>query len=157
MIDKKLFRLLGKNRKYIGYVVALMLLGLLANLTVTACICRAIWLAAQFAQGGGGAVDFLAPAVFAVLGIVVRYGTTRMSGDLKDLLGRMAKKELREQIYDKLIRLGVRSTDGMSMAGLTQVAVEGVEQAGPLFLHVHPPVFLCHAGAVDPVLRHGMD
>ena len=125
MLDKKLFRLLGQNRKYIGYVVALVLVGLLANLTVTACICRAIWLAAQVAQGGSSAADFLTPAVLAILGIGVRYGTTRLSGNLKDLLGRKAKKELREKLYDKMIRLGVRSTDGMSMAGLTQVAVEG--------------------------------
>lgn len=140
MIDKKLFRLLGQNKKYIGYVVALMLVGLLANLTVTACICRAIWLAAQFAQGGSSAADFLAPAVLALLGIGVRYGTTRLSGDLKDLLGRKAKKELREKLYNKMIRLGVRSTDGMSMAGLTQVAVEGVEQAD-LYFSMYIPQF----------------
>lgn len=140
MIDKKLFRLLGKNRRYIGYVVALMLLGLLASLTVTACICRMIWLAAQYAEGDYGAALFLAPAVIAILGITVRYLTSRLSGNLKDLLGRKAKKELREKVYDKIVRLGIRSTDGMSMAGLTQVAVEGVEQVD-LYYSTYIPQF----------------
>lgn len=140
MIDKKLFQLLGKNRRYIGYVVALMLLGLLASLTVTACICWMIWLAAQYAEGDYGAALFLAPAVIAILGITVRYLTSRLSGNLKDLLGRKAKKELREKVYDKIVRLGIRSTDGMSMAGLTQVAVEGVEQVD-LYYSTYIPQF----------------
>ena len=140
MIDKMLFRLLGKNRRYIGYVVALMLLGLLASLTVTACICWMIWLAAQYAEGDYGAALFLAPAVIAILGITVRYLTSRLSGNLKDLLGRKAKKELREKVYDKIVRLGIRSTDGMSMAGLTQVAVEGVEQVD-LYYSTYIPQF----------------
>lgn len=140
MIDKKLFQLLGKNRRYIGYVVVLMLLGLLASLTVTACICWMIWLAAQYAEGNSGAALFLAPAVIAILGITVRYLTSRLSGNLKDLLGRKAKKELREKVYDKIVRLGIRSTDGMSMAGLTQVAVEGVEQVD-LYYSTYIPQF----------------
>lgn len=140
MIDKKLFQLLGKNRRYIGYVVALMLLGLLASLTVTACICWMIWLAAQYAESNYGAALYLAPAVIAILGITVRYLTSRLSGNLKDLLGRKAKKELREKVYDKIVRLGIRSTDGMSMAGLTQVAVEGVEQVD-LYYSTYIPQF----------------
>lgn len=47
MIDKRLFRLLGENRRYVGYCVALQLASLAASLTVTACLCRAIYLAAQ--------------------------------------------------------------------------------------------------------------
>ena len=43
----------------------------------------------------------------------------------KDVLGRRVKKDLRERTYNKIVKLGVRSTDGMSMAGLTQVSMEG--------------------------------
>lgn len=64
----------------------------------------------------------------AAVGIAIRYTTSRLVGDLKDTLGRKAKKDLRERVYNKIVRLGVRSTDGMSMAGLTQVSMEGVEQ-----------------------------
>lgn len=42
MIDKALLRVLGTNKKYIYYAVLLMILGLLANLAVTASLCYAI-------------------------------------------------------------------------------------------------------------------
>ncbi len=51
--------------------------------------------------------------------MAVRYATTRIVGDLKDTLGLSVKKNLRECVYNKIVRLGVRSTDDMSMAGLT--------------------------------------
>lgn len=37
------------------------------------------------------------------------------------------KKELRQKTYDKIVRLGEKSADEMSMAGLTQVSMEGIE------------------------------
>lgn len=42
MIDKNLLRLLGDNKKYIFYTVGLMVLGLFANVGITASICWAI-------------------------------------------------------------------------------------------------------------------
>ena len=128
MIDKNLLRLLGDNKKYIFYTVGLMVLGLFANVGITASICWAINLAIHYDEYSGGATIFLWPAVCAVICIIVRYTASRLVGDLKDTLGRKAKKDLRERVYNKIVKLGVRSTDGMSMAGLTQVSMEGVEQ-----------------------------
>ena len=141
MIDKKLLRLLGDNKKYIFYTVALMVVGLFANITITACICRAIKLAAEYDTHSGGAIIFLWPAVIALIGIAVRYTASRLVGDLKDALGRKAKKDLRERVYNKIVKLGVRSTDGMSMAGLTQVSMEGVEQLDLYYSNYIPQFF----------------
>ena len=141
MIDKKLLRLLGDNKKYIFYTVALMVVGLFANITITACICRAIKLAAEYDTHSGGAIIFLWPAVIALIGIAVRYTASRLVGDLKDELGRKAKKDLRERVYNKIVKLGVRSTDGMSMAGLTQVSMEGVEQLDLYYSNYIPQFF----------------
>ena len=69
MIDKKLLRMLGSNRKYIFASVAMMILGLLANITVTACICQAIRLAAQGAASYGGARAFVPLALLAAAGM----------------------------------------------------------------------------------------
>lgn len=140
MIDKNLLRLLGDNKKYIFYAVGLMVLGLFANVGITASICWAINLTIHYDEYSGGAVIFLWPAVCAVVGIVIRYIASRLVGDLKDLLGRKAKKDLRERVYNKIIKLGVRSTDGMSMAGLTQVSMEGVEQLD-LYYSTYIPQF----------------
>ena len=140
MIDKKLLALLGDNKKYIFYAVGLMIAGLFANLAITASICYAIQYAADFASSATGAQGFILPAVIVVIAMVVRYVTSRMIGDLKDTLGRNVKKDLRQKIYDKIIKLGVRTTDNMSMAGLTQLSMEGVEQLD-LYYSAYIPQF----------------
>lgn len=137
MIDKELLRLLGGSRKYILYTVGAMVIGLIANLSITVSICYAIKLLSQSAEPGA----YIIPAVCAVVGVAVRYAASRITGSLKDLLGRKAKKDLREKTYDKIVRLGVRSTDGMSIAGLTQVAMEGIEQLDLYYSSYIPQFF----------------
>ena len=137
MLDKELLRLLGSNRKYIFYTVAVMMTGLLANLSITAGICVAIYLLTQEAETGA----YILPALLAAGGIIVRYAASRVSGNLKDILGRKAKKDLREKTDDKIVRLGVRSTDGMSIAGMTQVSMEGIEQLDLYYSSYIPQFF----------------
>ena len=137
MIDKELFKLIGKNKKYIFIAVALQVLGLIANVGITASICWAIYLAITKAEP----IIYLYPAICAVVGIAVRYTMTRLTGDIKDVLGRRVKKDLRERTYNKIVKLGVRSTDGMSMAGLTQVSMEGVEQLDLYYSSYLPQFF----------------
>ena len=153
MIDRDLLRLLGSNKKYIFYVVGLMVLGLFANVGITACICLAIDLAVHYDEYSGGAIVFLQPAVTALVCIAVRYTASRLTGDLKDLLGRKAKKDLREKVYNKIVKLGVRSTDGMSMAGLTQVSMEGVEQLDLYYSNYLPQFFYA---MLAPLILFGM-
>jgi len=148
MIDKKLLRLLGDNKKYIFYTVALMILGLFANVSITACICRAIYLAAEYDLQSSGPIVFLWPALIAFFCIGIRYLTSRLVGDMKDTLGRKAKKELREKVYNKIVKLGLQSTDGMSMAGLTQVSMEGVEQLDLYYSSYIPQFFYAMAAPI---------
>ena len=79
MIDKKLLALLGANKKYIYYTVALMILGLFANLSITVAICRTIELAVNFQQYETARV-FLLPAAIAAAGAAVRYAASRGAG-----------------------------------------------------------------------------
>lgn len=137
MIDKELFSLLGKNKKYIFIAVALQSIGLIANVTVTACICTALKLIVDSAD----LKAFLLPLTVAIIAMLVRYTCSRLTGDVKDTLGRKVKKELREKVYEKIVKLGVKTTDGMSMAGLTQVAVEGVEQLDLYYSSYIPQFF----------------
>ena len=137
MIDKDLFKLLGKNKKYIFIVVLLQSVGLIANVLITASVCYAIYLLSKDEKN----IKFLYPFMGASIGIIVRYICTRATGNLKDKLGRIVKKELREKVYDKIVRLGIRSADGMNMAGLTQVSVEGVEQLDLYYTSYLPQFF----------------
>lgn len=141
MIDKKLLHLLGSNKKYIFFVVGFMVLGLFSNIGITACICWAISLALNYDSYSGGASIFLWPTVCAAIAIGIRFLTSCVVGDMKDLLGRKAKKDLRERVYNKIVKLGVRSADGMSMAGLTQVSMEGVEQLDLYYSSYLPQFF----------------
>ena len=136
MFDKELIKLLGTNKKYVVYVVLLMILGMLANIGITASICWAVYLLIEKQP----AWMYLYSAITAVVAIIVRYIASRLTGDLKDVLGRKVKKDLRERTYDKILRLGVKSTDGMSMAGLTQVSMEGIEQLD-LYYSTYLPQF----------------
>ena len=136
MFDKELIKLMGENKKYVAYVVLLMILGMLANIGITASICWAVYLLIEKQP----ALMYIYPAITAVVAIIVRYIASRLTGDLKDVLGRKVKKDLRERTYDKILRLGVKSTDGMSMAGLTQVSMEGIEQLD-LYYSTYLPQF----------------
>lgn len=136
MFDKELIKLLGENKKYVAYVVLLMILGMLANIGITASICWAVFLLIEKQP----TLMYIYPAITAVFAIIVRYIASRLTGDLKDVLGRKVKKDLRQRTYDKILKLGVKSTDGMSMAGLTQVSMEGIEQLD-LYYSTYLPQF----------------
>lgn len=141
MIDKDLLRLLGGNKKYIFYCVGLMIIGLFANIGITFSICNAIDITIHYNEYSAGVAAFVSPAICAAVCIVVRYIASRLVGNLKDLIGRKVKKDLRERVYNKIVTLGVRSTDGMSMAGLTQVSMEGVEQLDLYYSSYIPQFF----------------
>ena len=136
MFDKQLLKLIGGNKKYVVYTVLLMVLGMLANIGITASVCWAVY----FLIEGYEPLSYIYPAITAVVAIIVRYIASRTTGNLKDMLGRKVKKDLRERTYDKILRLGVRSTGGMSMAGLTQVSMEGIEQLD-LYYSTYLPQF----------------
>ena len=136
MFDRQLLKLIGGNKKYVVYTVLFMVLGMLANIGITASVCWAVY----FLIEGYEPLAYIYPAVTAVVAIIVRYIASRCTGSLKDMLGRKVKKDLRERTYDKILKLGVRSTDGMSMAGLTQVSMEGIEQLD-LYYSTYLPQF----------------
>lgn len=141
MIDRKLLNLLGENKRYIVYAVMLMVVGMLANVTIIASVCYSIKLAVGYSYQIDGAYLFICPAIIATVGIMVRYIASRLSSGMKETMGRKVKKELRGRIYGKIIKQGVSTTDGMKMAGLTQVAIEGVEQLDLYYSSYIPQFF----------------
>lgn len=137
MIDKELMKLLGSGKKYIGYTVCSMVLGLCANLGITMCICRAIRIVLE--EGDPG--QYRSVAVIAAAALVLRYLCTRLTAELKDRIGCEVKRDLRSRTYQKIVQLGTRSTGEMSMAGLTQVSMEGIEQLDLYFSTYIPQFF----------------
>ena len=136
MFDKDLIKLIGPNKKYVVYTVLFMMLGMLANIGITASICLALY----YVMENRPVAMLVYPAVAAVVAILIRYVAARRTGTLKDVLGRGVKKDLRDRTYRKILKLGVKSTDDMNMAGLTQVAMEGIEQLD-LYYSTYLPQF----------------
>ncbi len=136
MLDKDLFRLARGSGKYVALAVAVSVVAMLLNLAITACICVIIALSAEGAQADA----YLAPALLAAAGVLLRVPAGIAVNRIKARLGAKVKKELRAKTYDKILTLGVRTTEEMSMAGLTQVSMEGIEQLD-LYYSTYLPQF----------------
>lgn len=136
MLDKELFRLAKGSGKYIVATVLMSLAAMMLNVAITACICTIIALASRGAEGK----EYVFPALCAVVCVALRVPAGIAIGRIKASLGAKVKRELRQKTYDKIVTLGVRTTEEMSMAGLTQVSMEGIEQLD-LYYSTYLPQF----------------
>lgn len=137
MIDKDLLKMLGKNKKYVFFALAAQIVAMLSNTGITMLICYCIYLLTKQSEANA----YIYPIVGLVLAIIVRYICSRLIVAAKEKLGREVKKDLRRQIYDKIITLGAKAEDGIGMAGLTQISIEGVEQLDLYFSSYLPQFF----------------
>lgn len=136
MLDKQLLKLLGRNKKYLVITVILMIFSFLANLSLTALFCYAICLLLN----GAELINYIYPLTGALLLIVFRYFLTRIVSNLKDTIGRNIKKDLRSKTYQKIILVGPSIFEKASLADLTQVSIEGIEQLD-LYYSTYLPQF----------------
>ncbi len=136
MLDKQLLKLLGSNKKYLVITVILMIFSFLANLSLTALFCYAIYLLLN----GAELINYIYPLIGALLLIVFRYFLTRIVSNLKDTIGRNIKKDLRSKTYQKIILVGPSIFEKASLADLTQVSIEGIEQLD-LYYSTYLPQF----------------
>lgn len=137
MIDKRLIKFLGSDIKYVFVSDFAMIIGFLSNILFTACICKIIQLILENKPFEEYYLFF--GLMLAAAGI--RFVTTILSGKYKDKVGRNVKRAFRKRIYDKITSLGLRSADGINIAGLTQVSIEGVEQLDLYFSSYIPQFF----------------
>ena len=115
MPDKQLLRLLGEDKRYIYRAVVWMLTGSLGSIGFTACLCYGFQLLLIDAK----ASLYLLPFILGAVCAAVRFLATIRAAAVRDRLGRSVKKNLRAQLYAKLLRLGVRETKTVKLAGLT--------------------------------------
>ena len=137
MIDKDLFKLLGKNKKYIFIIVILMILGLFLNLCFSASLALAIY----YASINKEYIDYLSLFIIAILAVILRFIIYKITANLKDILGRSVKKELREKTYDKILSLGGKNISDLGNAGITQITMEGIEQLDLYYCEYIPQFF----------------
>ena len=138
MINKRLIGTVGDSKKYIAQNVALQWCGLLANIALV--FAMGTLLARLLADSADGALLAGTAAVIAAAA-AVRFVCTKEAARAGYLASRSVKKTLREQLYQKLLRLGGSYTQEVSTAEVVQLAAEGVEQLETYFGAYLPQFF----------------
>ena len=137
MLDKDLFALAKGSGKYVAVTVFVSVVAMMLNVGITASICFILSLAAS----GAEAREYVLPSALAVAGVILRVPAGIGINRIKASLGAKVKRELRAKTYDKIVELGVRTTEEMSMAGLTQVSMDGIEQLDLYYTSYLPQFF----------------
>ena len=142
MIDKRLVGMVPDSKKYIAGNVVLMWCSLVANIVMMSGI--ALLLQKLFLKTADSRDIVLFAGLVAAVN-VVRYFLTTGASRMSSLSARAVKKTLREQIYQKLLKLGMSYREELKTSEIVQVAVEGVEQLETYFGAYLPQFFYAMA------------
>ncbi len=142
MIDKGLVGMVPDSKKYIAGNVVLMWCSLVANIVMMSGI--ALLLQKLFFKTADSRDIVLFAGLVAAVN-VARYFLTTGASRMSYLSVRAVKKTLREQIYQKLLKLGMSYREELKTSEIVQVAVEGVEQLETYFGAYLPQFFYAMA------------
>lgn len=142
MIDKRLVGMVPDSKKYIAGNVVLMWCSLVANIVMMSGI--ALLLQKLFFKTADSRDIVLFAGLVAAVN-VARYFLTTGAARMSYLSARAVKKTLREQIYQKLLKLGMSYREELKTSEIVQVAVEGVEQLETYFGAYLPQFFYAMA------------
>lgn len=142
MIDKRLVGMVPDSKKYIAGNVVLMWCSLVANIIMMSGI--ALLLQKLFLKTADSRDIVLFAGLVAAVN-VARYFLTTGASRMSYLSARAVKKMLREQIYQKLLKLGMSYREELKTSEIVQVAVEGVEQLETYFGAYLPQFFYAMA------------
>lgn len=135
MINKRLIGLCQESKKYIILTVLMNLIALICNIAV-------ILMVGYFIDGLVGKGEFKG---IYLLGIAVllggRFVSNLLYGKYSALASAHAKVKLRGEVYQKLLKLGMRYQEVESTSGVVQIMVEGVEQLEIYFGRYLPQFF----------------
>lgn len=138
MINKRLIETVSESKRYIAGNVLMQWISLLGNLvmmTTIANLLEGLYQGNANRQALVGVVSILA-AVLAV-----RYLCAIVSSKMSYLSSKAVKRTLREQIYQKMLRLGAGYHQRVQTSEVVQVSVEGVEQLETYFGAYLPQFF----------------
>lgn len=138
MIKTRLIRLLEHSKKYIVQNVLWQWLGLLFQILAVA---SAGMLLQHLAEHTLKTSDILFAGAAAVCSIVIRFFCEKQSAKASFLASADVKRILRENIYDKLVRLGASYKEQAATSEVVQLSGEGVEQLETYFGRYLPQFF----------------
>ncbi len=138
MIKKRLLNMVPESKRYIMLNVLFQWISLIANIVMMASITSL--LAALF-FGTQNTDSIVRTAIICIIALTVRAGCSVSSSRMGYLSSKTVKKVIREQIYQKLLRLGSGYKDEVQTSEIVQIAVEGVEQLETYFGAYMPQFF----------------
>ena len=138
MFDKRLMALCPESKKYIAGNILFQWVELCLNALMIALIAvgaERLYRRELTPQGAAPAI-----AIIAVT-ILIRFFVTRYAVRMSHLASRTVKRRMRELIYKKLLKLGMRYREKVTTAELVQESVEGVDQLDSYFGQYVPQFF----------------
>lgn len=135
MINKRLIRLCEHSKKYMFLTVLANWMALLCNISII------LWIG-QFINS---LLKGQTPTALSFLSLAIclagRFISNLYYGKFSALASEHAKVKLRDQVYEKLLRLGLHYQDVDSTSSFVQIMVEGVEQLEIYFGRYLPQFF----------------
>lgn len=138
MFSKRLADMVPAARKYVVASVALQWIALVANIAFMLLI--GLFVQALI-EGSSIEGEQLNLAWTSVAVIVVRVGCLTLAQRMGQAAASAAKRTVREQVYDKLVRLGPSYSERVATSEAVQVSVEGTEQLESYFGSYMPQLF----------------
>lgn len=142
MINKRLINEVSGSRKFIVGNVVCQWISLLANMTM---IFTIAYLLENMYGGNVGKNQIIISAAILILSVIIRFICVRLSSDFSFKSSKSVKKQLREMIYRKLLRLGVSYRESVTTSEIVQLSTEGVEQLETYFGAYLPQFFYAMA------------
>ncbi len=136
MIDKKLFSLVGKEKKYIYSITFFNIIMLLTNIVITAIVIFILHLALQ---GVFEVTAFLLLFIVILFCLGLRHFSTMRIEHYKNIMSNTIKRGVRAKVYAKILDLGLNYEK--SKSSLLQMSIEGVEQLDTYFTLYLPKFF----------------
>ena len=138
VFDKRLLEMVPSAKKYIFANVAFQWIALAANVALMV----AIGLFLQDMLYGAATQNDLARLLtLAAFAIVVRMACQTAAQRMGFAAASLAKRVIRQEVYDKLVRLGPAYTERIATNEAVQICTEGVEQLEVYFGSYIPQLF----------------
>ena len=138
MIDKDLFKLLGKNKKYIFIVVLLEIISLLATTLFSYSLASIINITVINRLDLSFSL-YTKDIILICVSILFRILCDLLVVRIKDKLSYNVKYEIRNKIFNHILENNNYSNVGLS--GLTQLSMEGIEQLDMYYSEYIPQFF----------------
>ena len=154
MIKTRLFKLVTDAKKYIAADVVLQWISLISNVVMVYTIAKLI-----NSLYTGEEINYAVTAGVILAMVAVRIVCTKLVATASYYASKSVKKNVRGQIYKKLLKLGASYSEDVSTAEVVQLAGEGVEQLETYFGNYLPHnrnTGSCHSSQKKPQARRSL-